>query len=187
MYKWSTHNYFDVKSRLYKDWTVKYTRLWLTVPAVLVVTTTYHCISITFPLFLSLLSVLHLSLDFRSIYSLHFAYASPQHHLSPSPPVRKEWGSSSRWTEVGLGRSGGGSKGWTGTAENWPEEILSDGWPKNDARRARRKKREGGMMGSHHFISLLSGFLIVKAITHSESTPLPPRTVFPFLFVCSLS
>lgn len=95
-----------------------------------------------FTLSLSLLSVLHLSLDFRSKYSLYFAYASssPQLSLSPSSPVSNEWGSSFRWTEVGLERSGGGRKGWTGTTENWPEEIHSDGWPKNGTRRAREKE-----------------------------------------------
>lgn len=34
------------------------------------------------------------------------------------------------------------------------------------------KKRQGGMMGSYHFISLLSGVLMMNVITHAKSTPL---------------
>jgi len=35
------------------------------------------------------------------------------------------------------------------------------------------KKRDRGMIGSYHFISLLSGFLMMKAIIHTKSSKLP--------------
>lgn len=46
---------------------------------------------------------------------------------SSCPLSSNKWRSPCHWTEVGLWRSGGGSKGWRVKAEIWPEEIQSDG------------------------------------------------------------
>lgn len=65
-----------------------------------------------------------------------------------------------------------------GTAENWPEEIQSDGWPRSSAGR-----REGGrgekekMMGSYHSLSPSVWFIdgeghyLLREYHHSPRAP----------------
>lgn len=68
-------------------------------------------------------------------------------------------------------------------AENWPEEIQSDGWPKNGTRRAREeeeRRRDDGEL-SFHFPSvwLLDG----EGHYSLKEYPTPPAHCPPFLFV----
>lgn len=102
---------------------------------------------------------------------------------APSPPpspLCNEWGRSFRWTEVGLRRSGGGSKGWKGKAEIWPEEIQSDGWPKNGARREweeENRRRDDGEL-SFHFPSVWPFWWWRPLLTQY------PRLLFLFDILC---
>lgn len=75
-----------------------------------------------------------------------------------------------------------------GTAENWPEEIQSDGWPRSSAGR-----REGGrgekerMMGSYHSISPSVWLIDGEGHYSLREYSTPPAHRLLFLFVVFLS
>lgn len=159
---------------------------WLTVLATVSVQTVYFPPS---PLVLFLI----LSLDFRSIYSLHFASPTyPQLHFSPSSPALcNEWGSSSRWTEVGLGRSGGGSKGWAGD-DREPARRDTRWWmagrTEGEKQREEEERRRDDGDLSFHFPSV---WLFDDEGHYSrKEQPTPPRAALSFFlsfFVCLCS
>lgn len=157
IFPWSKHGslwkYLDI------EWSIQVTEaLWLNVPHFFSDRGSFfHCLLphiLCFPpLLFSPLSVLHLSLNFFSMYTFHFAFPAAR-FLPPFSPVGNKWGCSSCRTEVGLRRSGGGSKGWTGTRECWPEEIQSDGWTMGEEwGRKKERRRDDGEL-SFHFLSV---------------------------------